>query len=167
MQHKLIHKTGKTTAFWSPFQSLLSILILGVYLGCIPSGIDANFIQLTREIFSRSWKKKNKRKCYFMIIPRNMKKPHLATCCLRVVAICCTVLYNVINSLPLGFVRSLHDVHTEFCKRISSHNHPCFHGITKRTVFSFAFQIAVAAGASFVMYASLINHAPLRMILLL
>ena len=134
--------------------------------GFIPSGIDANFIQLTREIFSQSWKKKQK-EVLLHDCSKNYLKPHLAICCLLVVAICCTVLYNVIKPLPLGFVRSLHDVHTEFCKFISSHNHPCFHGITKRTVFSFAVQIAVAAGASFVMYVSLINHAPLRMILLL
>ena len=33
--------SGKTTAFRSPFQSLLLILILGVFLGFIPSGVNA------------------------------------------------------------------------------------------------------------------------------
>ena len=56
-----------------------------------------------------------------MIVPRKYVKPHLATCCFwPLVGICYTVLYNVINPLPLGFVRSLHDVHLEFCKRIAT-----------------------------------------------
>ena len=84
---------GKTTAFRSA-PSLLSILVLqGVFLGFIPSGINANLFSSIEKHFSQSWKRK--RKCYFVI------------------------------------VRSLHNVHPEFSKRIIIHS---FHGISKRTV---------------------------------
>ena len=67
-----------------------------------------------------------------MIVPRNMLNPTLQPVVFfwPLVGICYTVLYN---PLPLGFVRSLHDVHLEFCKRIAI---LIFHGVEKRTVFS-------------------------------
>ena len=102
-----------------------------MFLGFIPSGIKANLFSSVEKHFSQSWKK-NKRKFYFMIVPRNVK-PHLATCCFRPVGICYTVLYNVINPLPLGFGSSLHNAPREFCKHIATR---IFHGIKKRTVFS-------------------------------
>ena len=67
-----------------------------------------------------------------MIIPRNMLNPPLQPVVFWLVGICYAVLYNVINPLPLGFVRQLHDVHLEFCRRIAI---LIFHGIQKRTVF--------------------------------
>ena len=73
-----------------------------MFLGFIPSGIKANLFSSVEKHFSQSWKK-NKRKFYFMIVPRNVK-PHLATCCFRPVGICYTVLYNVINPLPWDLV---------------------------------------------------------------
>ena len=54
-----------------------------------------------------------------MIVPKKYVKPHIVNYCFWFVGICYTVLYNVINPLPLGFARSLHDVHLEFCKHIA------------------------------------------------
>ena len=68
-----------------------------------------------------------------MIVPRNMLNPTLQTVVFGLLPEFATIMTVLYNPLPLGFVRSLHDVHLEFCKRIAI---LIFYGIKERTVFS-------------------------------
>ena len=89
-----------------------------------------------------------------MIVPRNMLKPHLATCCFRLVGIYYTVLYNVINPLPLGSGRSLHNTHTEFYKHIATLN---FLMVLRRERCFLC--LDCGGGASFVLLASFTDQS--------